>query len=77
MRIYFTYYLIPVAIAALLIFWLVLRNDRHRLLFALVLSVVVLALLNPAFAVIAVGLVLLTHQFIELWRESGSAAGGP
>ena len=75
MRIYFTYYLIPVAIAALLIFWLALRNDRHRLLFALVLSVAVLATLNPAFAVIAIGLVFLTHQLVELWREKKFSGG--
>jgi hypothetical protein len=27
-KIYFTLYLIPVAIAALLVFWLALRNER-------------------------------------------------
>jgi alginate O-acetyltransferase complex protein AlgI len=65
-KIYFTLYLIPVVISALLVFWLALRSDRNRLVFVVVLSVVVLALLNPAFAAIAMGLVLVTHQLVEL-----------
>jgi len=75
MRIYFTLYLIPVVIAALLVFWLALRDDRNRLIFLVVLSVAVLGLLNPAFAAIAVGLVLVTHQLVELKRQKKLSAG--
>ena len=75
MRIYFTLYLIPVLIVALLVFWLALRNDRNRLIFVLVLSVAVLALLNPALAGIAVGLVLVTHQLVELKRREKLSGG--
>jgi alginate O-acetyltransferase complex protein AlgI len=67
-KIYFTLYLIPVVVVALLVFWLALRRDRHRLLFMLLLSVGVLALLHPIFAAVAVGLVLVTHQLVELQR---------
>jgi alginate O-acetyltransferase complex protein AlgI len=74
-RIYFTLTLIPVVVAALVVFWLVLRNDKARLLFALALSVAVLALLNPIFAVIALGLVLVAHQLVELKRD-GRLSGG-
>ena len=69
MKIYFTLYLIPVVIVALLVFWLALRKDGYRLIFILVLSVTVLALLNPAFAAIAVGLVVVTHQLVEAKRK--------
>ena len=75
MRIYFTLYLIPVVIAALLVFWLALRNERVRLIFLIVLSVAVLALLHPAFAAIAVGLVLVAHQLVELRRQSTLSGG--
>jgi len=75
MRIYFTLYLIPVVIAALLVFWLALRNDRNRLIFVLVLSVAVLGILHPAFAAIAVGLVLVTHQLVELKRQKKLSGG--
>jgi alginate O-acetyltransferase complex protein AlgI len=68
-KIYFTLYLIPVVIFALLVFWLALRKDAHRLLFILLVSVAVLAVLNPAFAAIAVGLVLVTHQLVEAKRR--------
>jgi len=68
-KIYFTLYLIPVVVVALLVFWMVLRNDRHRLLFVLLLSVGVLAVLHPIFAAVAVGLVLVTHQLVELRRK--------
>jgi alginate O-acetyltransferase complex protein AlgI len=67
--------LIPVVVAALVVFWLVLRHDKARLIFALALSVVVLALLNPVFAVIALGLVLVAHQLVEL-KHSGRLSGG-
>jgi len=75
MRIYFTLYLIPVVVAALLVFWLALRNDRNRLIFVLVLSVAVLGILYPAFAAIAVGLVLVTHQLVELKRQKKLSGG--
>jgi len=75
MRIYFTLYMIPVVIAALLVFWLALRNDRNRLIFVLVLSVAVLGILHPAFAAIAVGLVLVTHQLVELKRQKKLSGG--
>jgi alginate O-acetyltransferase complex protein AlgI len=68
LRIYFTLYLIPVAVAALLMFWVALRSDRNKLLFALGLSVAVLGLLNPIFAAIALGLVAVAHQLVELKR---------
>jgi alginate O-acetyltransferase complex protein AlgI len=74
-RIYFTWLLIPVVIAALAMFWLVLRRDVHRLIFISVLSVVVLALLNPAFAAIALGLVVVAHQLVQL-RRSERLSGG-
>ena len=38
MKIYFTLYLIPVVVAALLVFWLALRNERVKLIFLIVLS---------------------------------------
>ena len=69
MKIYFTLYLIPVVIFALLVFWLALRKDAHRLIFILALSVAVLAVLHPVFALVAVGLVLVTHQLVELKRR--------
>ena len=69
MKIYFTLYLIPVVIFALLVFWLALRKDVHRLIFILLVSVAVLAVLNPAFAAIALGLVLVTHQLVEAKRR--------
>ncbi len=75
MKIYFTLYLIPVVIVALLMFWLLLRKDVYRLIFMLVVSVAVLALLNPIFAVIALGLVLVTHQLVELKRKQKLRGG--
>ncbi len=70
MKIYFTLYLIPVVIFALLVFWLALRKDAHRLIFVLLLSVAVLAVLQPGRSpLIAVGLVLVTHQLVELQRR--------
>ena len=75
MKIYFTLWLIPVVISALFVFWVILRNDKWRLIFALVLSVAVLALLNPIFAAIALGLILVTHQLVELKRD-GHLTGG-
>jgi alginate O-acetyltransferase complex protein AlgI len=74
-KIYFTLYLIPVVIASLLVFWLLLRKETYRLIFMLVVSVTVLALLNPIFAGIALGLVLLTHQLVELKRQQKIRGG--
>ncbi len=75
MRIYFTLTLIPVVIAALLVFWLLLRRDKARIVFALVLSVAVLALLNPMFAAAALGLTLVAHQLVELRRREKLSGG--
>ena len=75
MRIYFTWYLIPVVIAALLVFWLVLRRETWRLIFAVVLSVGVLALLNPIFAAIALGLIAVAWQIVELHRAERLRGG--
>jgi alginate O-acetyltransferase complex protein AlgI len=75
MRIYFTLYLIPVVVAALLVFWLALRNERVKLIFLVVLSVAVLAILHPAFAAIAVGLVVVTHQLVDLKRRKKLSGG--
>ena len=75
MKIYFTYYLIPVVLFALLVFWLALKSERNRTIFLLVVSVGVLAVLHPAFAAIALGLVLVTHQLIELRRRERLSGG--
>ena len=75
MSIYFSWLLVPVVVAALLVFWLALRNDLYRLIFVLVVSVAVLASLNPAFAVIALGLILVTHQLVALRREEKLSGG--
>lgn len=69
MKIYFTLYLIPVVVFSLLVFWLLLRRDTHRLLFMLVVSTAVLALLHPIFAAVALGLVVVTHQVVEAFRR--------
>ena len=74
-RIYFTLYLIPVVLAALLVFWLLLRRERVKLIFLVVLSVAVLALLHPAFAAIAVGLVVVAHQLVDLKRREKLSGG--
>jgi alginate O-acetyltransferase complex protein AlgI len=68
-KIYFTLYLIPVVVFSLLVFWLLLRKDTHRIIFILMLSVAVLAVLHPIFAAIALGLVLVTHQLVEAQRK--------
>lgn len=75
MRIYFTIYLIPVVVAALLVFWFALRGERARLGFLLALSTGVLALLHPVFAVIALGLVLVAHQIVAVHRRERLAGG--
>ncbi len=75
MKVYFTYYLIPVVIAALIVFWLVLRSDRNRLILMLVVSAAALARLNPIFAAIALGLVVVAHQLVELKRAEKFSGG--
>ena len=75
MSIYFTWLLVPVVVASLLVFWLLLRRDAYRLVFLLAVSVAALALLHPAFAAIALGLVLVTHQLVAL-RQDGRISGG-
>lgn len=75
MRIYFTWYLVPVVLVALPVFWLVLRRERWRLVFALVVSVGVLAALHPIFAAIALGLIAVAWQLVELHRR-GRLSGG-
>jgi alginate O-acetyltransferase complex protein AlgI len=73
--IYFSWYLIPVLLIALPVFWLVLRRDRWRLIFALVVSVGVLATLHPVFAAIALGLIAVAWQIVEL-HKAGRVSGG-
>ena len=75
MQIYFSYYLIPVVLVAVPIFWLVLRRDAWRLGFLIGASVVLLSLLNPGFAIVSVGLVLLTHQLVEQMRAKRLSVG--
>ena len=69
MKIFFTPYIIPVVLAALLVFWVLLRAERARLLLLLAVSVAALALLHPAFAATALGLVVVTHQLVALWSD--------
>ncbi len=68
MQIFFTYLLIPVVLVALPVFWLVLRREAWRLAFVVGTSLVLLGLLNPAFAVISAALVVATHQLVEQLR---------
>jgi alginate O-acetyltransferase complex protein AlgI len=75
LRIYFTIYLIPVIVAALLVFWFALRGERAKLGFLLALSTGVLALLHPVFAVIALGLVLAAHQIVAVHRRERLGGG--
>ncbi|MGZ4199574.1 MAG: hypothetical protein ACXVP1_05260, partial [Thermoleophilia bacterium] len=65
MRIYFTWLLMPVVLATLPVYWLALRRDGQRRTFLMVVSLVILAALQPAFAVIAVGLAFVAHQIVE------------
>jgi alginate O-acetyltransferase complex protein AlgI len=74
-RIYFTIWLVPVVIAALVVFWLVLRDDRRRLWFVIGLSLAVLALLHPVFAVVAVALLVMTQQIVAA-AHAGRLSGG-
>jgi alginate O-acetyltransferase complex protein AlgI len=74
-KIYFTLYLIPIVLVALPVYWLALRRDAWRLWFLIALSVTVLALLHPAFAVIAVGLVIVTHQIVAAHKDKRLSVG--
>jgi alginate O-acetyltransferase complex protein AlgI len=65
MRIYFTWLLLPVVLATLPVYWLALRRDGQRRTFLMVVSLVVLAALQPVFAVVAVGLAFVAHQIVE------------
>jgi alginate O-acetyltransferase complex protein AlgI len=74
-RIYFSLYLIPVVVLALALFWLVLRDDRRRLWLVVALSLAILALLHPVFAVVAVGLLIVTRQVVVA-HAAGRLSGG-
>ena len=76
MQIFFTYLLVPVVLVGLPVFWLVLRRDTWRLGFVIVTSLVLLSLLNPAFAVISVALIVATHQLVEQMRRRISGKQG-
>ena len=75
MRIYFTWLVLPVALVSLPLFWFVLERDVWRLWFLIAGSLGLLALLHPAFAVVAVGLVLMTHQLVEALRVRRLSVG--
>ena len=75
MRIYFTWLVLPVVLVSVPLFWLVLKRELWRLWFLIGLSLVLLCLLHPAFAVVAVGLVLLTHQLVEALRAKRLSGG--
>jgi alginate O-acetyltransferase complex protein AlgI len=74
-KIYFTWYLVPVVLAALPVFWLLLRRDRSRLVFSLAVSLGVLAVLHPIFAATAIGLVAVAWQIVELHAKRRLAGG--
>ena len=75
MKIYLTWFLVPVVVVAVPLFWLVLRRETHRLWFLVVASLVLLAMLNPAFAVVSVCLVVATHQLVEQLRDKHLSVG--
>jgi alginate O-acetyltransferase complex protein AlgI len=74
-RIYFSFYLIPIVALALALFWLVLRDDRLRLWLIVALSIGVLAVLHPVFAVVSIALILLAQQIVAA-HASGRLSGG-
>ena len=77
MSIFFTPYLIPILLEALLIYWFGLRRDEERVLFVALLSIAALASLHPVFAVIAVAITLVVRQvvvFVHARRVSVRAA---
>ena len=51
-------------LVALPLYWLALRRDGQRRTFIVILSLAVLATLQPAFAVVAVGLAFVAHQIV-------------
>jgi alginate O-acetyltransferase complex protein AlgI len=63
------YILMAVVAAALPVYWLLLRRDTHRRWFVVVVSLVVLALIQPAFAVVTVGLAYIAHQVVAAHKE--------
>ena len=75
MQLFFTYLLIPVILVAVPVFWLLLRHDTWRLAFIVIASLGLLSLLNPAFAVISVALVVATHQLVEQLRAHKLSVG--
>lgn len=75
MKIYFTLYLIPVLAVALPVFWLVLRHETARLWLLFLGSMAVLAVLHPAFAVVCVGLILVTQQIVAAHRDKRLSGG--
>lgn len=75
MKIYFIWYLIPVVLLAMPLFWLVLRNERKRLLFLLLLSFGVLSLLHIIFALAALGLIVIAHQIVAANKAGRLTAG--
>ena len=75
MKIFFTPYVVPVVIVALLAFWVVLRDERFRLAFLLALSVAILGLLHPAFAAIALALIFGAHQLVQMWTDKRISGG--
>ena len=63
------YILMAVVAAALPVYWLALRRDTHRRWFVVVVSLVVLSLIQPAFAVVTVGLAYIAHQVVAAHKE--------
>jgi len=64
--IYFTWYLIPVGVASLLVYWLALRNDRLRLLFVAAVSLAALATLHPVFVVLALAIAFVAQRVVAM-----------
>jgi alginate O-acetyltransferase complex protein AlgI len=75
MVIYVSWLLIPIILIAVPLFWLVLRREAWRLWFIVLASLGLLALLHPAFAVIAACLVVITHQLVEALRAKRLSPG--
>ena len=72
------FYLLMACVAvALPVYWLLLRRDGYRRTFVVVVSLAVLALIQPGFCVVAVGLAVVAHQIVaahEARRLSASRA---
>jgi len=75
-RIYFTWLLVPVVLATVPIYWLALRRDGHRRTFIVIVSLGVLAVLQPAFSVIAVGLTIVAHQIVAAHKAKRLSTRG-